>query len=188
MRGRLTKTKAANAAGLSRRTVIRYAKAKLISEDRDGRVLLAEIETAMRRQNYQRGDGKDGIIKVTAKPFAFWPKGLVPKAPPDEEKVKNIKAEIAGLMLELRDEVGEERAMLLFSLHADISRQSGPAAYFAFIQLMAGDRSLDKTRSKQAVQQERKRILARLAPFPQFNKIIGQLLAFWGVRRTTVAA
>lgn len=43
---RVTKSEAARALGISRRSVIRYAKGNLISEDRRGRVLISETRRA----------------------------------------------------------------------------------------------------------------------------------------------
>lgn len=44
---RLTKSEAARILGISRRTVIRYAAGRLISEDRRGRVRLREVATVL---------------------------------------------------------------------------------------------------------------------------------------------
>jgi hypothetical protein len=67
LRGRITKSEAARQAVVSRRTVIRYAEAGLISQDRKGRVRLSELKAAMEAPKHGRKTGR----RINCRPRAF---------------------------------------------------------------------------------------------------------------------
>lgn len=67
LRARITKSEAARVAGVSRRTVIRYAQAGLITSDRKGRIRVRELIAALGKPAGKHKKGR----RIDCRPNAF---------------------------------------------------------------------------------------------------------------------